>query len=254
MFTCLPIFSIIISQPHQQIPRHILEDFLMIVREMLLPLAGLPGAESRGATGIDGRFQGSQDLLSRLRKRHVEEKVIDNAVQRREAILDQVLEMDVQHGGLVQPSEIRTEPVGDVQEFDVRIFSSHDAGVKARIEIRQGTVILMMNMPPLHLGHVKDMRDNYVTRIAKDKIRNKRRGTNTLYHIDARKKMGGRNVTRTQRSQPSDRLLRGALASAFALVFGVEGVQASCIRRHLRKTEQYLVKQMRPTLGKRDAE
>jgi hypothetical protein len=49
-------------------------------------------------------------------------------------------------------------------------------------------------------------------------------------------------------------LLRGALASAFALILGVKGMQASGKRRHIAEAEQNLVKQVCATLRKGNSE
>jgi hypothetical protein len=54
--------------------------------------------------------------------------------------------------------------------------------------------------------------------------------------------------------QPADGLLGCSLASAFALVFGVKGMQAAGERRNTAEAEQDLVEQVRAALGERNAE
>ena len=62
------------------------------------------------------------------------------------------------------------------------------------------------------------------------------------------------NIARAQGIQPAEGLLGGALASAFAFVFGVEGMQAAGEGRHAAEAKQDLVEQVRAALGEGNTE
>ena len=129
------------------------------------------------------------------RKRGAGEKVVNDPVQRPGPVIDQILEMDLHHGGLVQPSEIRSETIGDIRKFDIRYSGLPKIlTLQACIEIGKRLIIIMMDMPRFHVGHIKDMRNDHIARITKNEIRNECRGANALHHFLACKKMSGGNI------------------------------------------------------------
>src|SRR5512147_1550697 len=103
----------------------------------------------------------------------------------------------------------------------------------------------MMDVPCLHVGHIKDVRDRHITRITKDKVRDEGQGSHALDHIGSRKQMRGSNVAWPERVQPRPGLCGGTLASAFPLVFRVKRMQAARERCNLRESKQDLVEQVR---------
>src|ERR671918_298184 len=107
---------------------------------------------------------------------------------------------------MLKPSQIRCKTIGDIWKFDIGILPSQDTDVEACIEIRQRLVILMMDMSRFHVGDIKNMRDDHVARVTKDKVRNEFRRANPLYTFGLCEEMSGRDITGAQRIQPIQRL------------------------------------------------
>ena len=99
----------------------------MLLREMFFPLACFPGAE-RGRLGrVDGRLEGFENPLGGGGKRGADEEMVRDAGESLRAGVDQILEVDSQHFGAVEPAEVGREAVRDVGEFDICIGASEDA-------------------------------------------------------------------------------------------------------------------------------
>ena len=166
-------------------------------------MLGKPGIEN-GELGF-----GVWDETGSKRARHRSRspmKVVNDPVQGRQALMDQIFKMQGQHLVMIEPAEIRRKTICDVWKFDIGVSPSQNADFKTCIEIGKRPVILVVNMAGFHIGHIKNVRDDYIARVTKDKIGNESRGANTFYNCLACKKMSGGNVAGAQRAQPSQRL------------------------------------------------
>ena len=188
--------------------------------------------------------------------------MIENQVQGPCAIVDQIFKMDIHHGGLIQPAKIGREASGDVWEFDpstrlragIQLRPSQNADLEARVEIGQGLIVGVVDVVRLHLGDVENVRDGHVAGIAVDEVGHEIMRYNAFYGFRTGEQVCRCNIARLKGSQPAQGLLGGTLASAFALVFGVERMQAAGEGRDAAEAEQDLVEQVRAALGKGDAE
>ena len=107
----------------------------MLLREMFFPLACFPGAE-RGRLGrVDGRLEGFENPLGGSRKRGADEEMVRDAGESLCAGVDQVLEMNRQHFGTVEPAEVGGEAGGDVGEFDPCIRAAEDGDGQTGVEV-----------------------------------------------------------------------------------------------------------------------
>ena len=89
----------------------------MFVGEMFFPFASFARAEGRGLFRVDGCFEGIQDQLSGGGKRDAGEEMVHDAGQCRGAVVDQILEMNCQHFGLIEPTEVGGEASSDFEEI-----------------------------------------------------------------------------------------------------------------------------------------
>ena len=105
-----------------------------------------------------------------------------------------------------------------------------------------------MNVVRLHVGNVENVRNNYITRVTEDEVRHESGRRHTRHNLGTGEQMRGSDVTRAQGVQPTDGLFGSMLASAFAFIFGVEGMQTAREGRDATEAEQDLVEQMRAAL------
>jgi hypothetical protein len=159
--------------------------------------------------------------------------VVHDAGQRLDPVLNQILKMYCQHLGLIQPIQIRCESFGEVREFHISIGPPQNADLEPRIEIGQGLIIRVVYMARLHLGNVKNVRDNHITRIAKDEIGKEAWRTHAGNRTGSGKQMRGCHIASAigaKRIQPIERPLGWTLDSTFAFIFGIKGMQSPAIR------------------------
>src|SRR5215211_7903848 len=145
----------------------------MLLSEMFLPFARFSRAKGRRTPWVDGRFDRIEDRGSGCLKRSAGKQMIHDLGQGYQTVMDQILKMESQYFGTTEPLEIRIKTIGDIREFDICIGSAQNADVQACVEIWQGCVILMVDMPRFHIGDVKDMRYDHIARITKDEIGDK---------------------------------------------------------------------------------
>ena len=129
----------------------------MLLREMFFPLACFPGAERRGLGRVDGRLEGFENPLGGSRKRSADEEVVRDAGESLRARVDQVLEVDSQHFGTVEPAEVGRKTFGDVGEFDIRVGTSEDADFQSRVKIGERVVVIVVDVARFHVGDVEDV-------------------------------------------------------------------------------------------------
>src|SRR5215216_5179796 len=145
----------------------------MLLSEMFLPFASFSRAKGRGTPGVDGRFHGIEDRGSGYLKRSAGKQMIHDLGEGYQTVMDQILKMESQYFGTTEPLEIRIKTIGDIRKFDICIWSAQNADLQARVEIWQGCVVSMVDVPRLHIGDVKDMRYDHIARITKDEIGDK---------------------------------------------------------------------------------
>src|SRR5581483_480220 len=217
----------------------------MFGHEKLFPFARPAGAEGGRLTRIDGRLERVKNHVARSCQRNAGEKVINDSIQRRGAIVDQIFKMNLHHFRMIQPAEIRRKALRDIWKFNVQLRSAQNTYFEPLVEVREGLIIIMMDMLCFHVGHIKNVRYSHIARVAEDKVWNEARLDNAVHRFRSREKMRRGNIARTERIQPINRFLRRALASAFAFVLRVERMQSPRKRRDLRKAKQNLIEQMR---------
>src|SRR5574341_1722315 len=220
---------------------------------MLLPFACLPQAKSGRMPGIYRRLKGLQNQLSGGRKRDSGAEMINDVVQSRSAVINQIFKMDFHDSGRFKPAHIWIEASRDIGKIGRRVRASKDADLETRIEVRKRLVIVVMDMVRFHFSHIKNMRDDHIARITKDEIRNKCGCIDASKNLRPRKKMRRSNIAWAQRIQPCQSLFGRALASALAFIFSVERMQSAGERGNVIKTEQDLIEQMRTTFWEGNA-
>ena len=208
---------------------------------MLFPFTRLARSEGGGSARVDGILQIFQKQVSRGPKRGTDQEMVNDALQRPNAFVDQIFEMDLHNRWLIEPAEVRREAVGYVRKFDIEFGPPQNTNLESRVEIGQGLIVGVVDMVWLHLGDIENMRDGHIAWITEDEVGHKCRRTNAFYDLRTGKQVCRRNIARFQGIQPAEGLLGGALASAFAFVFGVEGMQATRERRGAVETKQDLV-------------
>jgi len=192
----LPVIVFFIPQPDQQIPSYFFEDFLVILAKILFPFAGFPRTERGGLTRVDGCLKRFEQSASFYLKWNTCQKMIDDAVQGSNAVMDQIFKVDFHHHRLIQPAKIRGKTPGDVGEFNICIRASQNADLKPRIEIQQRLVVSMMDVILFHLGDVENVRDGYIAWIAIDEVGDEIGASYVFHNVGTSKQMCGGDVTR----------------------------------------------------------
>ena len=133
----LPIIVFLIPHPYQQITCYSFENLLMFGREMFFPFAGFAGTEGGRFAWINRRLKRIENRLAGSRQRNVGEEMIRDSIQSCGAVIDQIFKMKLHHFGMVEPTQVRSETIRDIWEFNVKFGSSKNAHLEARAQNRE---------------------------------------------------------------------------------------------------------------------
>src|SRR3972149_3514356 len=98
-------------------------------------------------------------------KRDAGEEMVKDAVESRGAVVDQILKINLHYRELLKPSKVGSKAFSDVGKFHpstalragIGVGASEDANLEARVEIWKRGVVIVMDMPRFHVGHIKNM-------------------------------------------------------------------------------------------------